>query len=371
MTPDEPAYEPPQLTDPGPPRQRVPVRTILAVFWLWAASSAFVFLLFVLRHLLFNLVVAVFLALVVNPAVVWLQRRKFSRGWAIAVVTIGLFLVISGIGAAIAAPLAGQATDVATNAPRYLRQAEEGRGPLGRLARQVHLQEELRRFAPAISDSLSNLSSRLVDVGRGVASAAARTFIVIVLAIFILVEGPRMVSAGRNLIPPERRAMADRLGRHAAQTVSTYTVGILAMAILNGLITAAALWAMRVPFVLPIAMWAGVVDILPIVGGALGMTVASIFAFTRSIAAGIVVVVVMLVYQQIKNHFLYPVVVGKAVRLNALIVIISVIAGAELAGISGAILAIPVAAVIHVALTEILGPRIPWLAEEPGAHHAH
>jgi predicted PurR-regulated permease PerM len=351
-------------------RERVPIRTILAVFWIFTASSVLLILLFQLRHLIFNVVIAVFLALVVNPAVVWLQRHRFSRGWAIVIVSITLFLAVSGIGAAIAAPLATQGANVATHAPTYLRQAEQGRGPLGRLAHRVHLEKEVKRVAPTVSRSLSKLSSRLVDVGRGIASAAARTAIVIVLAIFILVEGPRTVTAIRNAIPPERRAAADRIGRHAAQTVSAYTIGILAMAILNGLITAAALWTMRVPFVLPLAMWAGVVDILPIVGGLLGITVAALFAFTKSIAAGIVVVVVMLLWQQIKNHFLYPVVVGRAVRLNALIVLVSVLAGAELAGISGAILAIPVAAVIHVALTELVGPHLRWMVEDAPTHEA-
>jgi predicted PurR-regulated permease PerM len=350
--------------------EHVPVRTILAAIWLFFASSALLAMVFDLRHLFFNVFIAVFLALVINPVVVWLQRRRVSRGWAIVIVTITLFLAVSGLGAAIAAPLASQAADVATNAPTYLRQAEEGRGPVGRLASRVGLEDELKRAAPTVSRSLESVSSRFVDIGRGIAAAAARTAIVIVLAIFMLVEGPRTVAAVRNVIPPHRRETADRIGRHAAQTVSAYTIGILLMAILNGLITAAALATMRVPFVLPIAMWAGIVDILPIVGGLLGITVASLFAFTKSIPAGIVVVVVMLLYQQLKNHFLYPVVVGRAVRLNALIVLVSVLAGADLAGISGAILAIPVAAVIHVALTELLAPRISWMSEDAPLHQA-
>jgi predicted PurR-regulated permease PerM len=128
---------------------------------------------------------------------------------------------------------------------------------------------------------------------------------------------------------------------------------------------------MRVPFVLPLAMWAGLVDILPIIGGLLAIFVVSLFAFVKSLVAGIVVVVVMFVYQQIKNHLLYPVVVGRAVQLNALVVLLAVLAGAQVGGIAGAIFAIPVAAVIHVALTEFLGPRLPWMADEAPTHEAN
>jgi predicted PurR-regulated permease PerM len=320
-----------------------------------------------MRHVIFDLVIAVFLALVLNAPVAWLQTRRISRGWAILIVSLVVFIAVAGVTASIAAPLATQGTDVARHGPQYLKQAEEGRGPLGRLAKRLHLEHQLRDAVPAVSRSLSNLSSHLVDFGRGIASAAARTAIILVLTIFMLVEGPRVVDAVETAIPPDSRAAAARIGRHASASVSSYTLGILLLAALNGIVTAAALAVMRVPFVLALAMWAGVVDILPIIGGLLAILVVALFAFGKGITAGIVVVAVMVVYQQVKNHVLYPVVVGRAVRLNALIVLVAVLAGAELAKIPGAILAIPVAAVIHVAITEFLGPRIPWLAEEAPA----
>jgi predicted PurR-regulated permease PerM len=136
------------------------------------------------------------------------------------------------------------------------------------------------------------------------------------------------------------------------------------------MVTAAALTTMRVPFVLPLAMWAAIVDILPIIGGLLAIFVVSLFAFTKSLAAGIIVVVVMFVYQQVKNHFLYPVVVGRAVQLNALVVLLAVLAGAQVGGVAGAIFAIPIAAVIHVAMTEFFGSRLPWITDEAPMHEA-
>ena len=341
--------------------ERLALRIILIFFGVSFAVSATLFVLLALRHLIFNVVVAIFLAAVLNAPVAWLQRRRLSRGWAILVVTTFTLVAVAGIAASIAAPLATQGTSVARKAPTYLRQAEEGKGPVGRLAHRFHLEGQLKKTVPKLSNSLSRLSSHLYDFGRGVASAAARTAIILVMMVFFLVEGPTALEGIRALTPPRRRPMLRRLGRHAASTVSSYTIGILSLAFLNGLITAGALAIMGVPFVLPLGIWAGVVDILPIVGGLLAIAVVALFAFVKGVTAGIVVVVVMVVYQQVKNHLLYPIVVGRAVQLNALIVLLSVLAGAELAKIAGAILAIPVAAIVHVVLTEILRPRIPWL----------
>jgi predicted PurR-regulated permease PerM len=350
----------------------IPWKRYLAAIWLAIASAGLLWLFFELRHIVFNIVVAVFLAVVLSAPVAWLQRHRVRRGLAITIVMLVVLLAISGIAAAIATPLASQSARVAKHAPAYLRQAEHGKGPVGRLAHRFHLENQLKKAVPAVSKSLSSLPSHLLSLGRGVASTGARTAIVLVLTVFVLVEGPHLIGAFERMVPRERQPAARRIGTHIAETVTSYTIGIIALAVLNGIITFAALEVMRVPFALPLALWAGIVDILPIIGGLLGIAVVALFAFVKSIVAGIIVVAVMLVYQQVKNHALYPIVVGRAVQLNALVVLLSVLAGAELSGIAGAILAIPVAAVIHVALIEFVAPKVPWLArsEEPESHAA-
>jgi predicted PurR-regulated permease PerM len=122
---------------------------------------------------------------------------------------------------------------------------------------------------------------------------------------------------------------------------------------LNGVVAGIAMELTHTPFVLPLATWAAVIDILPIVGGLLAIIPAALFGFTHSLAAGIIVGVAIFAYQQIKNHFLYPVVVGRAVSLGSLLVLVSVLAGAELKGIGGAVLAIPIAGVLNAVVVEI------------------
>ena len=352
------------------PNDDIPVKKILAAIWLGIGSLLLLGAVYLLRHLFFDVIAAVFLAVVLNVPVEWLVRRHVSRGLSIAISIVGLFLVVAGIVAAIAAPLAGQAADIAQNAPAYLRQAEEGRGPIGRLASRINAEGQLERIVPVVTDRLSELPARLVDIGAGIAASAARALIVLVIAVFAIVEGPGVVAAFERAMPDRHLPATRRIGRHVAQTVSAYTIGILALAALNGVVTAAALATMRVPFVLPLAMWAALVDVLPIIGGLLGIFVVALFAFNKSLIAGIVVVIAMFLYQRVKGSFLYPVFVGRAVQLNSLIVLLAVLGGAQIGSVAGALFAIPVAAVIHVALTEFFGPRLPWLIEEAPLHRA-
>jgi predicted PurR-regulated permease PerM len=141
------------------------------------------------------------------------------------------------------------------------------------------------------------------------------------------------------------------------RVVSGYTTGVLLLAFLNGAVAGVAMAVTHTQFVLPLAVWAALIDILPIVGGLLSMIPTGLFAFVHSVPAGITVVVAILVYQQVKNHFLYPVVVGRAVQLNSLLVLVAVLAGSELGHIGGAVLAIPIAGSIQVIVTEIVAFR--------------
>jgi predicted PurR-regulated permease PerM len=127
---------------------------------------------------------------------------------------------------------------------------------------------------------------------------------------------------------------------------------------------------MGVPFVSSLAVWAGVVDVLPIVGGLIGIVPAALFAFAHSVVAGIVVVAVMFGYQQVKNHVLYPLAVGRAVQLNALLVLVAVLAGSTLMGIPGALLAIPIAGTLHAIIVEFAPEPVRMFLRHPELSHS-
>ena len=335
----------------------IPYRLILACIWLTFASVGVILLGIKLKTLLFHIVLAIFIALVLSPAIERLARTRLSRGASIAVIIAAVVIAAAGIGATVATPLASSGIKFARNAPEYLREAAVGKGPLARTAARFHLQKQLAKSVPSISKALSHVSSDVLTLGRRVASAAFNAAIVLILAIFMLVEGPRMMANAIVAMPEGRREAARRIGRRIARVVSGYTTGVLLMAALNGLVTVAALTATGTPFVIPLAIWAAVVDILPIVGGLLGIVPAGLFALGKSLPAGIIVIVAMFLYQQVKNHLLYPVLVGRAVQMNSLLVLVAVLVGADLGHVSGAILAIPVAGTLQTFLIEFARER--------------
>ena len=342
----------------------IPYRLILTIIWLTIASGIALLLVVELKHVIYDLLVAGFLALVLNPAVLRLQRLHLSRGKAIAIVVVIGTVALISIGTLIAAPLASSIGHFASNAPTTIHEAAQGKGSLGKVAKRLHLQSQLQKASKSLSNSVSKLATAVLTVGRKIASAALRTFIVIILALFVLVEGPRLVDTTLRLVPARHVEAARRIGQTASRVISGYTTGVLIMAALNGVVAGIAMEITHTPFVLPLATWATVIDILPIVGGLLAIVPCTLFALTHSVGAGITVAIAMFLYQQIKNHFLYPVVVGRAVSLGSLLVLVSVLAGAELAGIGGAVFAIPIAGVLNAVIVEIGRYRAAKRAEE-------
>ncbi len=225
-------------TEAPPRKSRVPYRIILASIWLTIASAAALGLLYRLRDLVFHLVVAAFIAMVLNPIVLRLQRIGFSRGPAILAATAAFFLLFLGIGATVAAPITSQGVSFARRAPGYLRQAQEGKGPVGTFARRFHLQKQLSKAVPAIDRYLSKLPAQVVGLLRSAASTAFSVAIVVILALFMLIEGPAFVGAFMAGVPPGRKESVRAVGETASRVVSGYTIGVVILAVLSGIVTA-------------------------------------------------------------------------------------------------------------------------------------
>jgi predicted PurR-regulated permease PerM len=155
------------------------------------------------------------------------------------------------------------------------------------------------------------------------------------------------------------------VGADCAKSVTGYISGNLLISIICGAITYVSLLVTGVPFAGLIALFVGVVDLIPLVGATLGGAVAVLAAFIHSVPAGIIVLVVFIVYQQLENHLLQPVIYARTVQLNPLTVIIAILIAAELAGVLGALLAIPVASIIQVVLRDVWDHRRGRIKDEP------
>ena len=173
----------------------------------------------------------------------------------------------------------------------------------------------------------------------------------------MVLEGPKMVDAMVNLFRPQTGQRIRSVGSDCAKSITGYISGNLLISIICGVLTYVVLRAFGIPFAGLIAMFVGIVDLIPLIGATIGAVVAVLAAFIHSVPAGIALIVFFVVYQQLENHLLQPIIYARTVKLNPLTVIIAILVAVELAGILGALLAIPVASMAQVVVRDLWDHR--------------
>jgi predicted PurR-regulated permease PerM len=333
-------------------------RTVLVVFGLLVAAYITIRLLWISRHVLSWVFIALFLTLALNPAVDRLERRLGRRGPATGIVFVLVLIGVALIGWLFVPILVDQVNSFAGKVPDYLDDLTKGRGRLGFLQEKYHLVDRARNaLDEGGASKLFGLSGTALAVAKGVVNAVLATVTIIFLTFFMLLEGRHWVDRFFSLLKPESRPRWQRVGHDIYRTVGGYVTGNLAISLIAGTLTAIVLAIMGVPFAIALGLVVGILDLIPLAGATIAAIIVGAVAFLHSIPAGIVVVVFFIVYQQIENHVLQPIVYGRTVQLSPLVILISVLIGAELAGVLGALAAIPVAGAIQVVFLDWLRHR--------------
>lgn len=367
LTPDAGAPLAPATPVPHADRDAIPWRTILASIGCVLGAVIAVELVLALQRVIGLVVAGTFLAVVLSPAVSGLVRLGLRRGLATLLVFLVGLAAFGGLGYLFIHPLYKEAVKLSNDVPGILARVEQGKGTLGKLVKKYNLQKTAEQQIPKLRASLGKLGGPAYKVAKRIISGIGGLVTVMVLTFLILLEGPGLVSAGLNLLPPERSSRVRRILADVSRSVTGYVLGNVATSLIAGVVCLVALMIMGVPFATVWGVWVAMVDLLPLVGGLLAGVPTVAFAFLHSLSAGVVLAIVFLVYQQIENHILNPVIMSRTVRLNPLWVILSVLAGAELAGIGGALIAIPAAASIQVIIRDVWEERQRRLAQAQDA----
>jgi predicted PurR-regulated permease PerM len=172
------------------------------------------------------------------------------------------------------------------------------------------------------------------------------------MTFFMILEGPTWLDRFYSLLPPESEPRWRNVGNRVAQTVSGYVTGNLLISVIAGTATSIVLAIAGVPYALALGLVVAILDLIPLAGATLAGIIIGTVAFLTSVTAGIVVVAFFVVYQQLENHLLQPLVYGRTVQLSPLAVLIAVLVGAEVAGVLGALSAIPVAGTLQILLVD-------------------
>ena len=337
---------------------RVRPRTVLQIAGLVIAVWALLHVLSVAREVIISAFVALFLALAINPLVEWLKRPVVARrGLA---VTLAVLLVLIGDRRdrrALRADAHRPDEQVRQAAPDYVDDLTKGRGRLGFLETKYHIVEKARgvhrqRRRPQGLRVLGHRGRR----HEGVLNIVVATITIFVMTFFMLLEGPAGWSASTASCPEQSQPRWRAVGRDIYRTVGGYVTGNLLISLIAGVTAAIVLLILGVPFAVALGLLVAILDLIPLAGATIAAVIVCAVGFLHSLIAGHRRLVFwFIVYQQLENHLLQPAIYGRTVKISPLVVLIAVLIGAKLAGILGALGAIPVAGAIQILIVDALG----------------
>jgi predicted PurR-regulated permease PerM len=346
----------------GAPTRGIPYRSYAAFWVIGVAILGGVYLAWslitALATVLALVFAAAFFAIVLTPAVDILERRThLRRGLAILTVFLLGVLVFGALGYAFARPVYDASESFTKDLPRTIRDAEHGRGDIGRWLKDIGAQKWAHDNLPKLRNHLGDAQGPLLSAGKTVLTGVVAVITVLVLTFLMLMEGPKISAFVLDLFPERRAERIRRVGGDAARAVTGYMAGNLLISLIAGVAIYVWLRAWFIPFAFVLALWVAFADMLPLIGATVGAIPAIFVALLHSPGAGIATLIFFVIYQQFENHVLQTTVMSKTVKLNPLGVLLSVLAGVELAGLLGALVAIPVAGAIQVVARDIWDQR--------------
>ena len=334
-------------------------RAVLSVLGIILAAIILIEIVQVARGVLTWIFVALFLALALNPFVEWLMAHGVRRrGFAVAGAYLTALLAIAALGATIVPILVEQVNDFIEAVPGYVDDLTRGRGPFGFLEREYQITDRVRdAVQEGGAGGVLGISGTALAVTKSIVTAVVAVVTIAFLTFFMLLEGPAWVERFYSLLPPESQPRWRAIGRDVYRTVGGYVTGNLAISLIAGVVSTAVLLILGVPYAVALGLLVALLDLIPLAGATIAAVVVTTVGFLDATTSGIVLLVFFIVYQQLENHVLQPVVYGRTVQLSPLAVLIAVLIGAQLAGVIGALAAIPIAGTIQVVLRDWLRHR--------------
>ena len=351
------------------------VVTVAVVIGLLDLNAALIVGIWALRTIVLYLIVAFFITLLLTPATRFLKKRGLTHGGSTLMVFLLGALILIGLVYLFTTPLVTGVSNFAHELPTLVRQAKKGHGWLGHLVYRLHLQKYLSESSSKITSQITKVlkPATAFSVGATAVSTLVAIVTIAILTFFTMLEAPRMWNGFLSLFTPTTSARLRRVVDETIRSITGYMGGNFLTSIVAGIVSGVTLAILGVPFALLLGIFVGLVDLLPLVGGLIAGVPVVVIAVIHSFTAGIVMLVVFLVYQQIENHILNPIVMSRTVRLNPFWVLLSVLIAASLGGrvagglgsFVGALVGIPFGGAIQVIIRELRkGPGAEVTSEE-------
>jgi predicted PurR-regulated permease PerM len=296
---------------------------------------------------------ALFIAIGLNPIINVLIDRSLARGTAVAVVTLGFLLIVAAFVVVAIPPITHEFHVLVTSYPRYKADLIAGNGWSGKLAVKLHLTGYLN----GKSKLKLPVAGGLLGAGRVLLSVGVATVSVVALTIYFLIALPGVKKLWLSLIARSRRDRVARLTDEVFDRVGGFMLGNLLTSLISAVGTYVWLMIFGVPYALLLALVVAVFDLIPMVGSTIAGVIVSLVALTKGLPVGIATAAFYITYRFLEDYLLNPSVMKHTVKVTPGLTIIATLIGGSLLGIIGALIAIPIAATIHLLLEEVAFPR--------------
>jgi predicted PurR-regulated permease PerM len=319
-----------------------------------ACSVAIAWVIVVAGQILVLLGLAFFIAVGLEPAVRWLYRRGLPRSVAVTIVLVATLGTLVGFLALAVPVVVTQASRLANELPHYLRSLNNHSTALGKLNARYHFAGALQKLLRGQGTSFGVV----IGIGKVVLGLVSSVVVVAIVAVYLLVDLPRVRRGIYQLAPKSRRPRMVLLTDEILNRVGGYVLGNLLTSLIAGIGTYA--WALifGIPYALLLAVLVALVDLIPIIGSTIGGVVASLVALTISVEIAIATAAFYFVYRFLEDYLLTPRIMARTVAVPGLVTVVATIIGGALLGLVGALVAIPVAAAVKLLFEEMAAPRL-------------
>jgi predicted PurR-regulated permease PerM len=334
--------------------------TVVIVVTLGVLSAAWS-----VRRILILVVIAAVLAVGLEPAVQRLERIHVKRGWAVLLIFLGFMAFIALFAALVVPPLVREAKQLSNDIPHYVDRLQHSSGWVGSLQRKYHIAEKLRDITKDLPHLASQSFGTILGITASVAAFIFNMLMIGVLLIYFQLALPRLRGGTSSMVDEEYRARFTSMVDESIAKVGGYVSGNIVVSLIAGVGAFIALMIIGVPFAAALAVFVAITDLLPVIGATLGAIACVLVAAFSSWGDAIVTGIYFIVYQQVENYIIVPRVMQKAIDLSPAAAIVSTLIGGALAGFAGAMLALPVAAMVKVVLRDFIFRRRDEAGEQP------
>jgi predicted PurR-regulated permease PerM len=344
------------VATPEPSAKRVeihiPIRTLVTVVGVFAVAWAFV----AARQAVLWIFIALFLAIVLQTPVSWLEQRGLKRATAALLVVFTLVTALVGLAYLLITPFVRAIRDLIEDLPNIVERIRAS-DLFRQIDRRTDLGDELQQRAESLAASLPSRLGDAFEVGGRIFGFGLGAVTIVFMTLFLVIDLPNLSRSLHSVLYPHESGRVRMLEERITRTIGRYALGAVAIAVIAGTVQGTAAWLIGVPFALALGIVAGMLGLIPQIGATLAAIVLSLVALTQGVPQALIMLAVCIGYQQFENYVLQPTIQGRAVEISGFFVIASVIVGAALLGVVGALIAVPIVASAQIVIRELTAAR--------------